>query len=75
MMRFRKEMDNHSLPTITRKRAAHAYYRIKRQLRDRYLTKLRYEYMRADAANDAIAREHIGDRVSAHMYRVYKRRI
>jgi len=73
--RFKGEMDNTSLPSVTRKRAARAYYRIKRQLKDAHLSKLRYEYMQADMASDDVARMHIGDKVQAYMFRVYKQRI
>ena len=68
-------MNNIHLPIISRKRGAWAYYRIKRQLKDPTLSWLRYQYMKADTHNDAMAREHIGDKISAHMLRVYKKRI
>lgn len=70
---YRREMRDYSLPSSTRKRAAFSYYRVKRQMKDKHLAKLRYQYMRADAVGDRLWRENIGDKVSEYMYRVYKR--
>jgi len=68
---LRKQMDDITLPAKERRRAYLVFTRIRKQLTDKTLVKLRVRMIRAKRAADMEEAEKLAEQIHQHVWRTY----